>query len=89
MTIYLPLFNKTIEQLRQIGARGGRAHGRNWRVRQRAVQEAAANQPVTEPLVHAVETTAQAIAALDAQFPWLRHAERRTSRPSGRIATNS
>jgi hypothetical protein len=90
MTNYPPLFNKTPDQLRQIGARGGRAHGRNWRARQRATQAAAVSQPMAGPLVRALETTAQAIAALDLQFPWLRRAERRTSRrPSTRTATTS
>ena len=28
------LFNQTIEQMRRIGARGGRTHARNWRARQ-------------------------------------------------------
>ena len=28
------LFNKTIEQCRQLGARGGRAYGRNLRISQ-------------------------------------------------------
>jgi hypothetical protein len=30
------LFNQTIEQMRCIGARGGKAHARNWQARQRA-----------------------------------------------------
>ncbi len=30
------LFNQTIEQIRRIGARGGKAHARNWQARQRA-----------------------------------------------------
>ena len=30
------LFNQTIEQMRRIGARGGKTHARNWRARQRA-----------------------------------------------------
>ena len=67
------LFNKTIDELRRIGARGGRAHARNWRARQKAM-------PVASPRVPAVrlplETTAQAVAVLDAQFHWLRGAER-------------
>jgi hypothetical protein len=30
------LFNQTIEQMRRIGARGGKAHAHNWQARQRA-----------------------------------------------------
>ena len=75
MSEYPILFNKTIEQLRHIGAQGGRAHGRNWRVRQKAIPSATPQTVL--PVVPPVETTAQAVAALDAQFPWLRGAERR------------
>jgi hypothetical protein len=69
------LFNQTIEQMRRIGARGGRTHARNWQARQRA---AGAGQR---------ETTTQAVAVLDAQFAWLRGAEkpgrqRRTGLPN-------
>jgi hypothetical protein len=32
------LFNQTIEQMRRIGARGGRTHARNWQARQRAAR---------------------------------------------------
>lgn len=79
MSEYPILFNQTIEQLRRIGARGGRAYGRNWRARQQAPQSAA---PLTVlPVRPPVETTAQAIAVLDAQFPWLRGAERRCDPP--------
>ena len=60
------LFNKSPEQLRRLGARGGRAYGRNQRVRR-------AQMP-TPPAAGALpaapgETAAQAIAVLDAQFP--------------------
>lgn len=67
------LFNKTPQQCRQLGARGGRAQARNrlWRY---------LNQPQPTPLAPLseppLETTAQAIAALDAQFPWLRGVEK-------------
>ena len=62
------LFNKSPEQLRRLGARGGRAYGRNQRVRR-------AQMP-TPPAAGALraapcETAAEAIAVLDAQFPWL------------------
>jgi len=77
MTAYPVLFNQTPDQLRRIGARGGRAWGRNWRARQRG--ERAVAMPIVRPDLPPVETTAQAIATLDAQFPWLQ-AERRASR---------
>jgi hypothetical protein len=66
------LFNKSPEQLRRIGARGGKAHARNRRSRLMARAEAAS--PIAQELEPVEETPAQAIAALDAQFPWLRKA---------------
>jgi hypothetical protein len=67
------LFNKTIEQCRQLGARGGRVHARNLRLRP--------SHPVTPQtlaVIHPLtETAAQASRVLDAQFPWLRGAEKR------------
>jgi hypothetical protein len=30
------LFHQTLEQMRRVGARGGKAHARNWQARQRA-----------------------------------------------------
>jgi hypothetical protein len=71
------LFNKTPEQLRRLGARGGRVHARNQRAQRALLAELP--QPVTAPAVPA-ETAAEAIAVLDVQFPWLRGAERRVSR---------
>lgn len=72
---YPILFNKNLEQLRRIGARGGRAHARNWRARRKMVSTATSQIAIARrpPL----ETTAQAVASLEAQFPWLRGAERR------------
>ena len=62
------LFNKSPLQLRLLGARGGRAYARNQRVR-RALMP---TPPAPNPWRAAPqETTAQAIAVLDAQFPWL------------------
>ena len=59
------LFNKTLEQCRQLGARGGRAHDRNLRPSQ------AQHAPVA-PLPELLSETAhQASLRLDAQFPWL------------------
>lgn len=69
MNSYPILFDKPPDQLRHIGARGGRAHARNWRLRQRAARRTAL--PTAHPALPPSETTAQAIARLEAQFPWL------------------
>jgi hypothetical protein len=69
MTLYPVLFNLTPLRLRRSGARGGRTAARNRRLRQRAAGIPPA-PPISQPL--AVETTAQAIATLEAHFPWLR-----------------
>ena len=70
------LFNKTPDQLRLLGARGGKAYGRN----QRARRALAPLQPelIARPAVPQ-ETTPAAIAILDAQFPWLRGVENRVA----------
>ena len=71
------LFNKSPMQLRLLGARGGRAFGRN----QRARRALSPPPPEVLPLAPVVrETTPEAIAVLDSQFPWLRRAEKRHSR---------
>jgi len=75
---YPILFNQTPDSLRRIGARGGRAWARNRRLRQRI--HVLVGQSLAEPALPARETTAAAIATLDAQFPWLRKAERRPRR---------
>ena len=63
------LFNKSPMQLRLLGARGGRAFGRN----QRARRALSPPSPEVLPLAPVVrETTPEAIAVLDSQFPWLR-----------------
>ena len=67
------LFNQTIEQMRRIGARGGRTHARNWRARQLAAGAGPRETPI--PDTPPQETTTQAMAVLDAQFAWLRGAE--------------
>src|SRR5215471_11114017 len=78
------LFNKTPEQLRRLGARGGKAYGRNQRARRALLPLAPA------PLSAASrETTAQAIALLETQFPWLcevfdYRVEAQQNRPFGR-----
>ena len=76
MTNYpYPLFNQSPEQLRRIGARGGKAQARNRRARQQAPAQV---QPQTLVVIHPLaETAAQASRVLDAQFPWLRGAEKR------------
>jgi hypothetical protein len=65
-------------QLRLLGARGGRAFGRNQRTRRALISPPKA---VPVPLRAALRpTTAEAIALLDTQFPWLRGAERHSNR---------
>src|SRR4029077_6790817 len=59
------LFRKTIEQCRQLGARGGRAHARNLRLRKFQTPR----QPVAEIPGPPSETAHQASLRLDAQFP--------------------
>ena len=61
------LFNKTLEQCRQLGARGGRAHARNLRLRPSQAQ----HSPVAQLPELPSETAHQACLRLDAQFPWL------------------
>ena len=68
------LFHKSPQQLRLIGARGGKAYGRNQRAR-RALLPASA--PTVLPPAPACQTTAADIAVLHARFPWLRGAEKR------------
>ena len=70
------LFNKSPEQMRQLGACGGRANAR-----QRARRALVAIPPdAVPPPALPPQTTAEAIHLLDAQFPWLRGAERKRSR---------
>ena len=71
------LFNKSPEQLRQLGACGGRANARNQRARRALI--ATLPEAVPPPALPQ-QTTAEAIHLLDAQFPWLRGAERKRSR---------
>src|SRR3984893_9507638 len=76
------LFNQSPEELRRIGARGGRAYGRN----QRARRQAQLHRPrdALQPPFPPPETTAEAIAAVDAQFAWLRGGEKPISTARGR-----
>jgi hypothetical protein len=59
------LFNKNLEQLRRLGARGGKARARNLRAR-RARQMPLPLLP--RPMAPS-ETAAEAIAILDTNFP--------------------
>ena len=74
-------FPQTLRQARRCGARGGKATAR----KRRELQEGAARLDLQEPAASEVEpqvpreTTTAAIALLDAQFPWLRGAERRSA----------
>jgi hypothetical protein len=62
------LFNKSPLQLRLLGARGGKAYGRNQRARRVLMP----TPPPAVPRRPAPrQTTAEAVAVLDAQFPWL------------------
>jgi len=71
------LFNKSPVQLRRIGALGGKAYARNQRARRALMPTPAAVTPLgSAPR----QSTAEAVAALDAQFPWLCCAEKRCSR---------
>jgi hypothetical protein len=66
-----PYYQKTIDQCRAIGARGGRRAARNRRLRQ--ASQARETRAITEP---DQETTAAAIASIDRLCPWLAGAER-------------
>jgi hypothetical protein len=70
------LFNKSLEQTRRLGARGGRVYARNQRIRRARMP---AHVPTLPLRLAPRETTAQAIAILDLQFPWLCGAEKRRS----------
>jgi hypothetical protein len=69
------LFNKTVEEARRLGARGGKALGRNNRARRARMPPTTSASDLAQP-VH-LEPTAVAISRLDAQFYWLRGAEKR------------
>ena len=72
-------FPQTPGQSRSAGKRGGKASARN---RREGRHSAAAPVRDSEPAATApvsLETTAAAIALLDAQYPWLCGAERRVS----------
>jgi hypothetical protein len=67
-------FNKSPEQLRLLGARGGRAYGRSQRARRALL---ATLPQAVPPSAASPATTAESIVVLDAHFPWLRGAETR------------
>ena len=67
------LFNKTPEQMRYLGARGGKAYGRNQRARRALLPTPPQVVPVR---ANPQETAAKAIRSLNAQFPWLQGAEK-------------
>jgi len=69
------LFNQSPGQLRRIGACGGKALARNRRARQQA--QVPVPPPTGVAIDSLVSTAAEAIALLDAQFPWLCGAEKR------------
>ena len=69
------LFNQSPEQLRRIGARGGKAQARNRRARLQTHTQAQPHPGVVLPPLPS--TAALSIAALDEQFPWLCGAEQR------------
>jgi len=71
------LFNQSPEDLRRIGARGGRAYGRNRRGL--GAQVHSSQDAVDHPVPH-LETAEEAIATLDAQFSWLQGAGEPNSR---------
>jgi hypothetical protein len=62
------LFHKSPLQLRLLGARGAKAYGRNQRLRRALLPTPSEPAPLHVP---PRQTTAEAIAMLDAQFPWL------------------
>jgi len=66
--------------MRELGARGGKAYGRNQRARRALL----ALTPVPPPNVALCATpgptAAEAVALLDARFPWLQGAEKRAGR---------
>jgi hypothetical protein len=76
MTDHFYTFNTSPEQLRRLGARGGRAYGRNQRARRALLATLRESVPLRAA---PSATTAESIAILDARFPWLRGAEKRLS----------
>ena len=69
-------------QARRAGARGGKAAARHRRERLDNIAAAVAEPPACQDPPFALETTAAAIALLDARYPWLRGTARRSLRSS-------
>jgi hypothetical protein len=68
-------------QARRAGARGGKAAARHRRERLDNIAAEVAEPPACQQdPPFALETTAAAIALLDARYPWLRGTERRSLR---------
>ena len=63
------LFNKTIEQCRELSARGGRIYARNLLLRKAQAQTQ--DQPAATVARPPAETVHEANWRLDAQFSWL------------------
>jgi hypothetical protein len=69
--------------LSDLGARGGRAYGRNQRARRALLARTPVPPPAAPVFAGPGPTTADAVALLDSRFTWLRAAEtRRTKRLS-------
>src|ERR1039458_977306 len=83
------LFNKSPLQLRLIGARGGRAYGRNQRARRARLALMPLPPPTVTMGAAPGPTAAEAVALLDAQFPWLRAAEKRAGCEPASVARHS
>ena len=72
-------FEQTAQRARRLGARGGKATARNRREHTYGASSSP-EEPGQEPASVPSESTAEAIALLDARYPWLRGAERSTPR---------
>jgi hypothetical protein len=70
-------FPATPGQARRAGARGGQATARHRRERREGPPAEGPQPEAGAPLQLPLETTAAAILRLDAQYPWLRGAEKR------------
>src|ERR1700694_1121283 len=70
-------FIQPFDQARRAGARGGKATARNRRERLDGVTAEVPEPEIGSAVQLQIETTAAAIALLDAQYPWLRGAEKR------------
>jgi|HubBroStandDraft_3_1064219.scaffolds.fasta_scaffold923865_1 hypothetical protein len=74
------LFNKSLLlQLRSLGRLGGKAYARNLRARRALTPKP---QERVRPATSPAQSTAEAVAVLDSQFPWLLRAEKRRRSPS-------